>query len=182
MELHFATGNPHKVEEASRILDDVTVEQLDAEVIEPQEVSLAEVARFKVEQALQQSQLLESYIMADDSGLFIDALDGFPGILSSPFYHQVGKERLLDLVDEGERTARFRAAIALYVPDTGKIEVFEGNCEGKLVKPRGDGGFGYDPMFLPEDHEQTFAEDPEHKQTISHRRRALETLRDWLQE
>ncbi|MDY6770169.1 MAG: non-canonical purine NTP pyrophosphatase [Candidatus Nanohaloarchaea archaeon] len=181
MELHFATGNPGKVDDAREILAgvDADVVQLDVDVVEQQDADLADVARFKLEQALEQSQLYGAHVMADDSGLFVDALDGFPGILSSPFDAHVGKERLLDLVEEGA-AASFRAAVALHHPGRQDIEVFTGRVDGELVEPRGDAGFGYDPLFLPDGHDRTFAEDPDHKHRVSHRKRALEQLADRL--
>lgn len=183
MHIHFATGNAGKVEDVRAILSnlEVKVEQLEVDTMEPQDRTLEQVARFKVEQALEKVGNSTALVMADDSGLFVDALDGFPGVLSSPFDSKVGKERLLDLVDEGERQAEFRAAVAVHDPDTQEVNVFTGSCRGELVEPRGEGGFGYDPMFLPEGHEQTFAEDPEHKHEVSHRYEALEGLREWLE-
>ncbi|MDY6773688.1 MAG: non-canonical purine NTP pyrophosphatase, partial [Candidatus Nanohaloarchaea archaeon] len=115
MQLYFATGNAGKVDDAKAILDDVDaeVEQVDVEVREPQDAAIDDIARIKVEQALEQSQLFGSYLMADDSGLFVEELDGFPGVLSSPFDSQVGKENLLELVKEGA-SAEFRAAVAVH--------------------------------------------------------------------
>ncbi|MDY6768961.1 MAG: non-canonical purine NTP pyrophosphatase [Candidatus Nanohaloarchaea archaeon] len=183
MQLYFATGNTGKVDDAQEILADVDVdvEQMEVDVMEPQDAALEDVARFKVEQALEDTQLFGSYLMADDSGLFVPELDGFPGILSSPFDAQVGKEKLLDLVDVGTAAA-FRAAIALHDPETGTVEVFTGEVEGTLVEPRGDGGFGYDPMFLPDGNEKTFAEDMAYKHKVSHRREALEGLHDRIRD
>ncbi|MDY6766436.1 MAG: non-canonical purine NTP pyrophosphatase [Candidatus Nanohaloarchaea archaeon] len=181
MELHFATGNAGKVADAEEILADVDVDvvQLDVDVMEPQAASLEDVARFKLEQALEQSQLYGAYVMADDSGLFVEELDGFPGVLSSPFDAHVGRERLLDLVAPGA-SASFRAAIAVHVPESNDIDVFTGSCRGELVEPRGDDGFGYDPLFVPDGHDKTFAEDVEYKHEVSHRREALDGLRQWL--
>lgn len=178
MHLRFATGNAGKVDDVRSILPDATVEQVDIDALEPQDATLTEIATGKVEQALD-AVGRDALLMADDSGLFVDDLDGFPGILSSPFDAQVGREKLLRLVDD-DRTARFRAAIALYDPEGGDIHTFTGEVEGKLVEPRGSHGFGYDPLFLPAGHEKTFAEDPEHKHEVSHRQRALAALRDHL--
>ncbi len=184
MELYFATGNSGKVKDAQTILDDtdVTVKQLDVNLVELQEASLEEIVTYKVEQAVERSQLLGTYIMADDSGLFVDALNGFPGILSSPFDTKVGKEKLLDLLDdEDDRTAEFRAAIALYDPITETVKTFTGSVKGTIVEPRGDDGFGYDPMFVPDGHNKTFAEDMEYKHQVSHRNAALQQLKQWLE-
>ena len=179
MKIYFATGNAGKVKEARSILSDCEVEQLDVETVEPQSGSIEEIALSKVEQAIEKSDVEEDvFLIADDSGLFVDELNGFPGPLSSPFDSMVGKERLLDLMDEGA-DARFRAAIALHVPD-GENEVFVGSAEGEIVEPRGDGGFGYDPLFLPEGNDETWGEDPGFKDEVSHRQEALEELREFL--
>ncbi len=118
------------------------------------------------------------FLIADDSGLFVDELNGFPGPLSSPFDSMVGKERLLDLVDLGA-DAEFRAAIALHIPD-GENQVFTGKVEGQIVEPRGDKGFGYDPLFLPEGNDETWGEDPDFKDEVSHREEALGQLKEFL--
>ena len=183
MKIYFATGNSGKAKHASEILGEkFEVEQVEVETIEPQSKSIEEIAEFKVEQAIEKTDLEENaFVMADDSGLFVDSLNGFPGPLSSPFDSMVGKERLLDLVDEGVK-AEFRAAVAFYNPQSKEVEVFTGKAEGEIVEPRGDGGFGYDPLFLPEGNDKTWGEDPDYKNQVSHRERALEKLRDYVEE
>ncbi len=179
MHLRFATGNAGKVDDVRSILPGrFTVEQVDVDAVEPQDAALADIATTKVEQALGRVGG-DTLLMADDSGLFVDALGGFPGILSSPFDEKVGKEKLLRLLDD-DRSARFRAAIALHDPDTGDIHTFTGEVAGELVEPRGDEGFGYDPMFRPAGHDRTFAEDPAYKHEVSHRMQALDALRTYL--
>lgn len=183
MKIYFATGNSGKAKHASEILGDrFEVEQVDIETVEPQSKSIEEISKSKVEQAIQKPDLEEDiFLMADDSGLFVDSLNGFPGPLSSPFDSMVGKERLLDLVDKGAK-AEFRAAIALYNPQSDETEVFTGKAEGEIVKPRGDSGFGYDPLFLPEGNDKTWGEEPEYKNEVSHREKALEKLREYIKE
>lgn len=184
MELYFATSNAGKVDDAQEILSDadITVKQIQVEMVEPCVDDLERIAAAKTEQAVENSQLLGSYIMADDSGLFVDELDGFPGINTAFFDDTVGREKLLRLVDADEPAAAFHAAIGVYDPKTGDITTFTGSVEGTLVQPRGDGGFGYDPMFLPDGHDKTFAEDTAYKHQVSHRREALKQVRDWLQD
>lgn len=183
MKMYFATGNSGKAKHGSEILgDQFEVEQLDIETIEPQSKSIEEISKSKVEQTIQKTDIEEDiFLMADDSGLFVDDLNGFPGPLSSPFDSMVGKERLLDLVDEGA-DAEFRAAIALYNPQSNELEVFTGSAKGKIVKPRGEEGFGYDPLFLPEGNDKTWGEEPEYKNQASHREEALEKLRNYVKE
>lgn len=183
MKLYFATGNSGKAKHASEILgEQFDVKQLDIETVEYQSMSIEEIAQSKIEQAVEKSKVdSDVFLMADDSGLFVDSLNGFPGPLSSPFDNMVGKERLLDLVDIGSE-AEFRSAVALYNPQSNEIEVFTGSAKGELVKPKGEDGFGYDPLFLPEGNDKTWAEDPEYKNQVSHRKEALEKLRDYLRE
>lgn len=179
MKIYFATGNSGKVEHAQSILSGCEVEQLDVETIEPQSGSIEEIARSKVKQVVEKSDVEDStFLIADDSGLFVDSLNGFPGPLSSPFDSMVGKERLLDLVDEGA-DSEFRAAIAFYRPGS-ENKVFKGKAEGEIVEPRGDGGFGYDPLFLPKGNNKTWGENPEYKDDNSHREEALEKLRNFI--
>jgi len=154
----------------------------------------------------------EFYVLADDSGLEVDALGGAPGVHSARFAAlDTGKPgnsptaennakllRLLKDVPPEKRTSRFRCVLALAPvlrPAPGnaspvclaeevelRTELFEGACEGRIgFAPRGEGGFGYDPLFVPEAHEATFAELGEDvKNRLSHRARALVKLRAWL--
>jgi XTP/dITP diphosphohydrolase len=136
-------------------------------------------------------------VLADDSGLEVDALGGAPGIHSARFATldaaQAGNSpdqdnntkllRLLAGVPAEKRSARFRCALALMpVGGTAAPEIFEGTCEGRIdLAPRGVGGFGYDPLFIPLGRAQSFAElGEETKNLISHRSQALAKLRAWL--
>lgn len=123
------------------------------------------------------------WALADDSGLEVDALDGKPGIYSARFSgpaatDRSNNEKLLQLLKDvppERRTARFRCAIAIASP-TGIYWVDEAACEGMIAEqPAGDGGFGYDPLFIVPEYGQTFAQlPPEVKDEISHRARALQ--------
>ncbi|WP_284139755.1 XTP/dITP diphosphatase [Virgibacillus sp. LDC-1] len=129
-------------------------------------------------------------VLADDSGLIIDALDGRPGIFSAryagePKNDQANLEKVLkelEGVSLEKRTARFICVLAISVP--GKQTVFRtGYCEGKIaLAPQGENGFGYDPIFIPDGYEKTMAElSPEEKNSISHRKNAIDQLEDWVQ-
>ena len=143
------------------------------------------------------------YVLADDSGLEVDALNGAPGVYSARFAAldtgHLGNSadadnnakllRLLVDVPAGRRTARFRCALALAHPADHKlkpenIRIFEGACEGRIQSaPAGESGFGYDPLFVPAGHTQSFAElGADVKDAISHRARALEKLKRFLDE
>lgn len=123
---------------------------------------------------------------ADDTGLEVDALDGRPGVQSARYAGPGKNSRdnmlklLEELKNETRRKARFRAVIALIID--GEEMLFEGIVNGVIAhQPRGEGGFGYDPIFIPEGYEQTFGQLPaELKNTMSHRFRAIEKLVGFL--
>jgi XTP/dITP diphosphohydrolase len=129
--------------------------------------------------------------LADDSGIEVDALGGAPGVHSAryPAADATDAERsarilsLLEGIPRDRRTARYRAAIAVARPD-GTVRIFEGVCEGRVAcSPRGTGGFGYDPVFVPEGAQETIAQaPPEFKNRISHRARALRAAEPYLRE
>ena len=121
------------------------------------------------------------YALADDSGLEVEALAGAPGVLSARYAGENASDAdrrellLLQLAGDSERRARFVSVVAIADPDGTVLNVSEGICEGTLtLAPRGTGGFGYDPLFIPDGYDQTFAElAPDVKNRISHRGRAL---------
>jgi len=130
--------------------------------------------------------------LSDDSGLEVSALGGAPGVHSARYCGPAATypERIARLLSEleaaggDERGARFVCVIALADPSTGSVETFEGACEGHIARaPRGSNGFGYDPVFVPAGHHQTFGElSDEIKQEISHRARALRKAQAYLLE
>ncbi len=125
------------------------------------------------------------WCLADDSGLQVDALGGRPGVYSARYAGEgVSDSENVELllhelseVDEASRAARFVCALALVDPDGVLRCEVRGVCEGRISsEPRGQDGFGYDPVFIPEGHAQTFGEHPELKRELSHRAAALESL------
>lgn len=125
--------------------------------------------------------------LADDSGFAVNALNGDPGVYSARWAgpdknFQMAMEKVNDrLEDTADRGAAFIAVLALVYPD-GREITFEGRCEGQAVwPPRGDGGFGYDPMFQPDGFDQTFGEmTADQKHAISHRAKAVAKLKNYL--
>ncbi len=125
--------------------------------------------------------------VADDSGLEVRALGGAPGVRTKRYFGDdvpdvERNRRLLELLrGSADRSARFVCVIALAWPD-GRVETFEGECAGRIAEaPAGEGGFGYDPIFVARGHDRTMAElPPEEKNRISHRGRAAAKLRDRL--
>ena len=186
-----ATGNLHKLTEIrdilSRVLPDVTFVALGqlGDFDDPEETgtTFLDNALIKAEAAVEATGLPA---IADDSGLAVDALDGEPGVYSARYAGVHGDdaannakllEKLAD-VPQGERTARFVSVVALIDVD-GLVTYGEGFCEGSIgFTGRGGHGFGYDPLFLPDDTPgRTMAElEPEEKNAISHRFHALQQL------
>jgi len=177
--LRFATTNAGKLREAREYLAGVVdgLEQFDYDYVEVQSDDLAKIAAHGARESY---EAVGEPVIVDDSGLFVDALGGFPGPYSSYVYDTLGIERVADLaLVEENRGARFRAVVAYC--DGDRVETFEGVVPGRIVAPRGDGGFGYDPIF--EHDGTTFAEmDAAQKNAISHRGRALAKLASWLAE
>jgi XTP/dITP diphosphohydrolase len=188
--LIVATRNAHKTEEIRAILGN-RFEVLDATAfpefpeIEETGQTFLENARLKAEGI---SRQIDGWVLSDDSGLEVDALGGAPGVWSSSFggeegNHGKNNERLLrEMAGKTDRGARFRCTMVL-ARDGKERANFSGTVEGTLVDAlRGAGGFGYDPLFIPEGHERTFAElGDEVKNSLSHRSRALAKVTDWLE-
>lgn len=186
----LASNNRGKVEELRQLLPAwVSVQTAsEANVKLPEETgeTFAENALLKARAAAEQTG---SIAVADDSGLEVDALGGAPGVHSARFAGEPSNdaannalllERLADVPDS-QRTARFRSAVAVVIPD-GREHVAEGTVEGTILRQeRGSGGFGYDPLFLYTPSKRTLAElTIEEKNQISHRGRAFRNAATWL--
>ena len=178
--MKFVTTNEGKVREARDYLRDLTaVEQFDYDYTEIQSDSLADIAAHGAEEAFEAAGG-EEPVIVDDAGLFIDELDGFPGPYSAYVEGTLGIKRVWDIArDLDDRSAAFRCTVAYADGET--VETFDGAVPGRLVAPRGTGGFGYDPIF--EHDGETFAEmDTDRKNAVSHRGRALEKFAEWYAE
>jgi len=178
--IRFVTTNPGKVREATAYFDGIApLEQFDYDYEEIQSDSLAPIVERGAREASDACPG-EDPVIVDDSGLFVDSLEGFPGPYSSFVDHTIGHERVWELVEAASnRSAAFRCVVGY--ADSEGVTVFEGAVRGQIVAPRGDGGFGYDPIF--EHDGQTFAEmDTAEKNALSHRGRALAKVADWLAE
>ena len=190
--LVIATHNPGKLKEIRDLLAPLGIECVSAGELglpEPEEIgnSFIDNADLKAREAADLSGLPA---LADDSGLAVDALHGLPGIFSARWAEdETGKRdfgRAMERVwreveaagEDAGHDAHFACALSLAWPDDGQVQSFEGRVDGKLVwPPRGDRGFGYDPMFVPNGHHLTFGEfDPEEKHRISHRADAFRKL------
>ena len=192
MEILFATGNVHKISEAAAILNllghTVSPLLIDGnlpELEEPQADGLETVASAKIKQAksmVQGTPLADSAILVEDSGLFIDSLDGFPGPFSSYVERSLGLNGILKLLDGiEERRAEYRAVAILEVE--GRELLATGVCQGVIAEEcLGERGFGYDPIFVPDEGDgRTCAQmSSEEKSEISHRGRALKAMSELL--
>jgi len=191
--LVIATGNRGKFKEFAELLQGLDADIVPLDRVGPVEVppesgdSFQENARLK---AVAASTALGAWVLADDSGLEVDALGGAPGVLSARFggpgktdaeRYGLLLEKLIGVPPE-RRTARFRCVVALAEPG-GKVHVAEGTCEGRIaLMPRGVQGFGYDPIFEVPALGKTLAEvGPKIKNRVSHRSQAVAKMRVILQ-
>ena len=180
--LIIATRNAHKTSEIRAMIGD-RFEVVDATAfpdfpeIEETGTTFLENARLKAEGI---SSRVAGWVLSDDSGLEVDALGGAPGVWSSSFggeegNHAKNNARLIaEMAGKSNRAARFRCTMVL-ARDGAEVANFSGTVEGRLVDSlHGAGGFGYDPLFIPDGHDRTFAElGDEIKNSLSHRSRAL---------
>lgn len=185
----FATSNLHKLEEVRQIFPrHFTIDGLDSidfrEEIPETHDTIAENAVEKVEFI---ARYTDHPVFAEDSGLIVEALDGAPGVHSARYAgpEKSDKKNILKLLAElgesDDRKAYFLTVIA-YLDAERELHTFEGRIEGKITRrPAGTGGFGYDPVFMPDGYSRTFGElSGEVKNKISHRRRALDKMLVYL--
>ncbi|TXT62414.1 MAG: dITP/XTP pyrophosphatase [Promethearchaeota archaeon] len=184
--LYFVTGNEHKFSEVSELFQQKKINydliQLDINPIEIQADTLSEVASFKLKSI--QNQVNGSFFV-EDAGFFVDTpLNGFPGVYSSYVFKTIGNEGILRLIkDFGTSKAHFVSYFALYYTPSKKMFLFEGRVDGKVSSSiKGTQGFGYDPIFIPDENPaKTFAElSKKEKNEISHRGKALDKLIKFL--
>lgn len=189
----IATGNAHKTEEIRAMLgDDYSVTDLSSGTfpnVEETGTTFLENATLK---AVEISKLVEGLVLSDDSGLEVDALNGEPGVYSARYAGVDGDNaannaklmaELAKLPSGADRTARFRCVMV--VAKSGeRLAHFSGSVEGKIISElTGDGGFGYDPLFIPDGYDQTFAQLGEDiKNQLSHRAIALKQVINYLED
>lgn len=196
----FATGNQGKMHEIVKILKDLKIGGEETEILSMKEagidVNIIENGRSFAENAVIKARAValkakDAVVLADDSGLEIDYLDGEPGIYSARYmgedtsYHIKNADLIerLNGVEDEKRTARFVCVIAAVMPD-GTVFTETGTMEGRIgYEERGSNGFGYDPIFYVPDYGKTTAElSEDEKNEISHRGKALRAIRKRLEE
>ena len=188
MRLLLATNNPHKIREFGELLAPHDIDPLPSGVLLPPETgeTFADNAFGKARAA---AAATGRVTIADDSGIAAEALGGAPGVRSARYAgpHATDAENLAKLLDEAPAGSpvTYVCALVYAEPDVEEEPLFEAFCSGTLaVEPRGSGGFGYDPAFVPDDvpGERTMAElEPAEKDAISHRGRAARMLAGWLE-
>ncbi|MBN2619627.1 RdgB/HAM1 family non-canonical purine NTP pyrophosphatase [candidate division WOR-3 bacterium] len=183
--LILATRNQHKIHEIEQILGPALIYRSLSDYVA---VQIPETGQTLFENSMAKARFAHKIstlpALADDSGLFINALDGEPGIYSARFGSNDEQRiaRVLDkLQNEEERRAHFEAVFVLMI-GADEYQMFEGICSGTIAnEPRGTHGFGYDPIFIPHGYTRTFAElGAEVKNKISHRALALKQLKEYL--
>jgi len=193
MKILLATKNPGKIREMNRMFSDTGVEFVGLDTLE-EVPEVTEDGRTYHENAMKKAMtfynLASMPTLAEDSGLEVDALNGAPGIFSARFAGEnatdrENNEKLLNLlrgIPREKRTGRFVSVLCLIVD--GSPYFFEGEVRGSILEhPKGESGFGYDPVFVPEGYDMTFAElGADVKNQISHRARAMNKLKDFLKE
>lgn len=189
MKIIFATGNRHKLQEAQQILGpsfELTT-PADCGITEDIPETSDTLRGNAIQKAMYIWDRLHTNCFADDTGLEIDALGGAPGVYSARYAgekcsFQNNIDKVLKELDgiPTPRTARFRCVVALVID--GEATTFDGFVEGEITTtPTGDGGFGYDPIFLPKGYDKCFSElPPEEKNAISHRGMAMKLLSEHL--
>lgn len=191
MKIFLATGNKHKIKEIEKIfkMDNVEIlsinDGIEIPEVEEDGTTFEENSKKK---ALEIAKFTNMITIADDSGLCVDALGGAPGVYSARYAGEHGndldnnKKLVRELQGIENRKARFVCVITLAKP-TGETYSFRGEVEGDIIDvPQGTEGFGYDPHFFMKEYGKTLAEIPEIKNKISHRARALEKLKENLDE
>jgi len=195
MTIIAATQNKNKIREIEFITKQFGMNVISMKAAGLPDIEVEETGNTFEENSLIKAEaimeLCRQVVVADDSGIMVDALDGAPGVYSARFAGNVcddekNNEKMLALlkdVPEEKRTAKFVSVITLLYPDGRKL-VARGECPGRInVAPRGTNGFGYDPIFVPDGYDKTYAElTQDEKNHISHRAKALEKLKQQLKE
>ena len=177
-ELFFASSNENKFQEAERILTNlgVKVNFSKTTLEEIQSSSLSEIAEQK---AISAYELIQKPVIIEDDGLFIDSLNGFPGPYSSYVYDTIGNKGIMNLLENSEfRDAKFVSIIA-YLGGSDGVKLFESSIPGKISSVIEKGGWGYDPIFIPNGESKTYANVYD-KDKFSHRSAALTKFSNWF--
>jgi non-canonical purine NTP pyrophosphatase (RdgB/HAM1 family) len=176
MSLYFITGSKNKFREASAVLP--VLKQLDIDLPEIQEIDAKKIIEAKLQEALKHRR---GEFIVEDTSLYLDGLNGLPGPLIKWFLLTVGNNGLFELAKGMDDDGAEAKTIIGYTDGKSDIRFFTGTARGKIIAPRGETNFGWDPIFLPEGYGRTFAEmEPAEKNKISMRRMAFSQLKEFL--
>lgn len=174
--LYFITGNQGKFKEVKAILPEI--EQLDIDLEEIQEIDAKKIIEHKLNEAIKHKQ---GGFIVEDTSLYLEGLNGLPGPLIKWFLQSLKNEGLAELTMKLGNDKAEAVTIIGYAKNENDIHFFEGRIKGKIVKERGENGFGWSSIFQPNGHEKTFAEmEDEEKYSLSMRRLATEKLKNYL--
>jgi non-canonical purine NTP pyrophosphatase (RdgB/HAM1 family) len=178
MKILFITGNPNKLKEAKEIVSEI--EGCDIDLPEIQELEPKKILEYKLEEAKKHKPNIN--LMVEDLSLEINGMNGLPGPLIKWFLKSVGREGVWKLAKTfGNQEAVARLTLG-FSDKNGKNKYFEGVVNGKIVEPKGESDFGWDPIFQPDGYDKTYAEmGMGEKNKISHRRKALDKLKEYLE-
>jgi non-canonical purine NTP pyrophosphatase (RdgB/HAM1 family) len=174
--IYFITGNKNKLAEVQAVLPEV--EQLYIDLPEIQEIDAQKIIQAKLTEALNHKK---GEFIVEDTSLHLDCLNGLPGPLIKWFLQTIGNQGLAQLAEKLDNDKAEAVTMIGYAKSQGEMQFFRGSVKGKIVNPRGETKFGWDPIFIPDGHDKTFAEmGVEEKNKISMRRMALNKLKEFL--
>lgn len=178
-QITFITGNEGKLREARAILNDLEVISKEIDLPEIQEIDARKVIEAKLQEAY---ALHKGAYIVEDTSLYINALNGLPGPLIKWFLQSLKNEGLAALAQKYDDQNAYASSMIGYITDDGETHFFEGRIDGVIVLPQGESDFGWDPIFMPDSSEKTFAQmSAEEKNAISHRKIAFTKLSTFLQ-
>ena len=176
MKITFITGNKNKFAEAHKIIPDL--EQSDINLTEMQSVDPKEIIKHKLNEA---KKLMKGNLVVEDTSLYFECLNGLPGPLVKWFLKTVGNEGLAKMVEPFKNNRAEAKVIIGFNRENGSTEFFEGSIKGSVVTPRGNNGYGWDPIFIADGMDKTFGElTIEEKEKVSMRGEAFRKLADFI--
>lgn len=176
--IYFITGNKNKLSEAKSILGENKVQGLNLELSEIQDIDPHKIIKTKLSEA---RKLHPGPFFVEDTSLCLEALNGLPGPLIKWFEKAIGNDGIFNLTQKLGNDRATAKNIIGFLDENNEIHFFEGEISGRIVSPRGENAFGWDPIFQPNGYKETFAEmNAKTKNMISHRRLALEKMKEYL--
>lgn len=174
----FITGNEGKLREARAILSHFDIISKDIDLPEIQEIDAQAVIEAKLQEAF---ALHKGTYIVEDTSLYITAMNGLPGPLIKWFLRSLGNDGLAELAQKYDDHSASASSMIGYITEEGNTHFFEGRVEGAIVQPQGESDFGWDPIFMPEGNDKTFAQmSAEEKNAISHRKLAFTKLAEFI--